>query len=902
MYIHYKGDRMLEVVNVTKTYGRGENAVEALKGVSLRFRNSEFVSVLGHSGCGKTTLLNIIGGLDHYTSGDLIINGTSTRYFTDGDWDTYRNHSIGFVFQSYNLIPHQSILSNVELALTLAGINRHERRRRAREALEQVGLGDQLHKKPNQLSGGQMQRVAIARALVNNPDILLADEPTGALDSETSVQIMNLLKEISEKKLVIMVTHNPELAEEYSTRIIRLADGLLIDDTNPYDGQEYNVSVERPRGRRTSMGLLTALALSFSNLMTKKGRTFLTSFAGSIGIIGIALILAVSTGVSAYINDIERNTMTSYPISIQQNTIDASSMLSSLMQNQDNKDRDPNKVYSTDVMLQMMSSMTTSITTNNLKDFKAWIDNNPEFLENCADIKYSYSTDLNTYLKQPDGSYKNSSAGMDELFDEMGGGFSKEMLQGMSAMMGSMGSVTGWTELVGTTETIQKDYEIVDGKYPEAVNEVVLIVDKNNQVSDYTLYALGIRNTDELKEYMKHAMQAYLTGTENTYKIPPTEYTFEELYSYEFKVMLDSDEYLLEDGVVRKLSHGNSDDQIIINQRLNEAQTLKIVGIVRPKDDTIASTSIGTIGYLPKLVNDIIEKSNASDVVMAQINNPEVDIFTGIRFDATGYTLDDFKMIVDMINKYPESLSIKLLMAMFPDSKEIISGYAESVPLSILQKIIDKLNEGRITTNTYEGNLKKLGWVDTENPSYINIYPKDFEAKERINELIAEYNSIQSKENKIVYTDTISILLNSVTTILDAISYVLIAFVSISLVVSSIMIGIITYISVLERTKEIGILRAMGASKRDVGRIFNAETIVVGFVAGLLGIGISLILIAITNVVLFNLTGITNLKAALNPLAAVALIGVSVILTLIAGLFPAGTASRQDPVVALRAE
>jgi putative ABC transport system permease protein len=892
---------MLEVVNVTKTYGRGENAVEALNGVSLRFRNNEFVSVLGHSGCGKTTLLNIIGGLDHYTSGDLIINGTSTRYFTDGDWDTYRNHSIGFVFQSYNLIPHQSILSNVELALTLAGINRHERRRRACEALEQVGLGNQLHKKPNQLSGGQMQRVAIARALVNNPDILLADEPTGALDSETSVQIMNLLKEIAQKKLVIMVTHNPELAEEYSTRIIRLADGLLVDDTNPYDGQEYNVSVARPRGRRTSMGLFTALSLSFSNLMTKKGRTFLTSFAGSIGIIGIALILAVSTGVSAYINDIERNTMTSYPISIQQNTIDTSSMLSSLMQNQDNKDRDPNKVYSSDVMIQMMSSMTTSITTNNLKDFKAWIDNNPEFLENCADIKYSYSTDLNTYLKQPDGSYKNSSAGMDELFDDMGG-VSKDMLQGMSAMMGSMGSVTGWTELVGTAETIQKDYEIVDGKYPEAINEVVLIVDKNNQVSDYTLYALGIRNTDELKEYMKHAMQAYLTGTENTYKIPATEYTFAELYSYEFKVMLDSDEYILEDGVVRKLLHSNADDRVIINQRLNEAQTLKIVGIVRPKDDTMAASSIGTIGYLPKLVSDIIDKSNSSDVVMAQINNPEVDVFTGLRFDATGYTLDDFKMIVDMINKYPESLSIKLLMAMFPNNKDIISNYAENVPLGILQKIIDKLNEGRVTTNTYDGNLKKLGWVDTENPSYINIYPKDFEAKERINELIAEYNAVQSKENKIVYTDTISILLSSVTTILDAISYVLIAFVSISLVVSSIMIGIITYISVLERTKEIGILRAMGASKRDVGRIFNAETIVVGFVAGLLGIGISLILIAITNVILLNLTGISNLQAALNPIAAVALIGVSVVLTLIAGLFPAGTASRQDPVVALRSE
>lgn len=891
---------MLEVLNVRKTYGRGDNAVEALKGVSLRFRNNEFVSVLGHSGCGKTTLLNIIGGLDHYTSGDLIINGTSTRYFTDGDWDTYRNHSIGFVFQSYNLIPHQSILSNVELALSLAGINRQERRRRARAALEQVGLAEHVHKRPNQLSGGQMQRVAIARALVNNPDIVLADEPTGALDSETSVQIMNLLQEIAKEKLVIMVTHNPELAEQYSTRIIRLADGLLVDDTNPYEGVEYGVSTSRPTGRRTSMGLLTALSLSFSNLMTKKGRTFLTSFAGSIGIIGIALILAVSTGVSAYIKDIERNTMSSYPISIHQNTVDTSSMMSSLMNRPDLDDRDPNKIYSSDVMIQMMSSMTTSVTTNNLKDFKEWIERTPEFGENCADIKYAYSVDLNTYLKQPDGTYKNSSAGMDELFDDMG--MDKGMMQTMSAMMGSMSSVTGWTELVGTTSTIQGDYELIDGKYPEHVDEVVLIVDKNNQISDYTLYVLGIRDAAELKEYMKHAMNAYLTGKENTYKIPPTEYTFDEIYSNEFKVLLDSDEYILENGIVRKLDANNAEDQVIINQRLNAATELKIVGIVRPKDDTMAMTNIGTIGYLPALLTDVVDRSNASDVVMAQINNPEVDVFTGIRFDAKGYTMEDFKVIVEAIEKNPESLTIRILTAMFPEYKDLILSYSEALPLNILQQVINHLNADRVTTNTYEGNLKKLGWVDTENPSYINIYPKDFESKDRINELIAEYNAGQTKENRIVYTDTIALLLSSVTTILDAISYVLIAFVSISLVVSSIMIGIITYISVLERTKEIGILRAMGASKRDVGRIFDAETIVVGFVAGLIGIGISLILILIANIVIFNLTGISNLKAVLEPGAAFGLIGISVLLTFIAGLFPAGTASKQDPVVALRSE
>ena len=881
---------MLELVNIGKTYGKDESAVEALKGVSIKFRENEFVSILGQSGCGKTTLLNIVGGLDQYTSGDLIINGVSTKDFGDADWDTYRNHSIGFIFQSYNLIPHQTVLANVELALTLSGISKAERRKRALKALDKVGLRVHVNKRPNQLSGGQMQRVAIARALINNPDILLADEPTGALDSETSVQVMELLKEIAKDRLVVMVTHNPELAEEYSTRIINLHDGNLVGDSNPFDGKiDYAQMLEiqrkqkmLQRRKKSSMSFMTAMSLSFNNLMTKKGRTFLTSFAGSIGIIGIALILAVSTGVNAYIHSIEENTMSSYPIQIQQNTLNASSMMSSLMQSaqQPNEPRDPNKIYSTEVMVTMMSSMTTSVATNDLNKFKQYIENTPRFKEYASDIIYKYDFDLNTYLLQEDGTYKNSSKGMNQLYSSMGmSGISMSMMQSMTSMMGSMGSVTGWTKLIGDANTIANDYELVDGRYPEKTNEIVLIVDQNNQISDYTLYVLGIRDFQEVREYMNHAINAYLNGTENTYKIESTSYTFDEIYDFSFKVLVDSDHYVLEDGKIRELDSKNEEDAKILNKRIEDAIDLKIVGILRPSDDSMAMANIGTIGYLSDLEDAAIEKGNNSDVVKAQLNNKEVDLFTGIRFDAKGYTIDDIPYLSEILEKI--------------NSTEVNA---------VISQILAEMNKGKVTTNTYSGNLDDLGYIDVDNPSSIAIYPKDFDAKDKITQLINDYNDKQSEKEKIVYTDTVALLMSSVTTIIDAISYVLIAFVAISLVVSSIMIGIITYISVLERTKEIGILRAIGASKKDIGRVFNAETLFVGLVAGLIGIACSLGLIVIINIILFHFTGIASLKAVLEPVPAVILVAISMLLTFVAGLFPSKTASNKDPVIALRTE
>ena len=909
---------MLELINIKKTYGKDEAAVQALKGVSIKFRESEFVSILGQSGCGKTTLLNIIGGLDQYTSGDLVINNISTKDYNDSDWDTYRNHSIGFIFQSYNLISHQTVLANVELALTLSGISKNERRKRAVQALDKVGLRSQMNKRPNQLSGGQMQRVAIARALINNPDILLADEPTGALDSETSVQVMDLLKEIAKDRLVIMVTHNPELAEQYSTRIINLHDGNLVGDSNPFDGVMSNEDLleiiearkASKKKKKSSMSFWTAMSLSFNNLMTKKGRTFLTSFAGSIGIIGIALILAVSTGVDAYIKSIEQSTMSSYPLQIQQNTMDPTSMMSSMMQSAEaaNQKREPGKIYSSQIMGQMLSTMTNSVATNNLKKFKAFLDSNTELKNLVTDIKYEYSPSWNMYLLQEDGTYKNSSQGLNDMYDSMGlTGTSKDMMTSMTALMGASASVTGWTELIGSSEYIASEYELVDGRFPNNINEIVLIVDQNNQVSDYTLYVLGIRDFSEIQKYMDEAIKAQLTGTKVEFDIPATDYTYEEIYNFEFKVLLNSDNYVLENDVIKKLDSNNSKDNEILNQRLEEAMELKIVGIIRPSEDTMNMANIGTIGYLSGLKDEIITKVNNSDVVRAQLKNKEVDMFTGIKFDSEGYTMDSFPLIKDLIEKYPGIDTSFIIDAIvdelnMPYLKDIITQYVPTNAESLMKMIINKLNENRITDNTYEENLKALGYVDIENPTSISIYPKDFEAKERINQIIAEYNSQQNEDDKIIYSDTVAVLMSSVTTIIDAISYVLIAFVAISLVVSSIMIGIITYISVLERTKEIGILRAIGASKRDIARVFNAETLFVGFVAGMIGIICSLGLIVIINIILYHFTGIANLQAVLEPVPAIILVIISMVLTFVAGLFPSKTASNKDPVIALRTE
>ena len=887
---------MLQLRDICKVYRTVSGDVPALRGVNITFRENEFVSILGQSGCGKTTLLNIIGGLDHYTSGDLIISGRSTREFRESDWDAYRNHSIGFIFQSYNLIPHQTVLSNVELALTLSGVSRAERRERAVQALEKVGLGDQLNKKPNQMSGGQMQRVAIARALVNDPEILLADEPTGALDSATSVQIMDLLKEIARDRLVIMVTHNPELAEQYSTRIIRLLDGRVVGDSNPCTEQEEAaaaaVPVENraeqkkrrdPKTRRTSMSFFTALALSFNNLMTKKGRTFLTSFAGSIGIIGIALILSVSQGVNAYIASVEQSTMASYPLSIQESTMDTASLLSSLMgNNQGSAEREDGRIYSNDVMVSMMQAMSSGLTTNDMASLKHYIQESGAFDPYVTDIKYIYKADLNTYSITYDESgnvvYKENLRDFSELMQAIGvttaGGGSASSSASMTSMFGSStSSAMAWSELIGDNDYLSSQYNLVDGRLPQNKYEVVLIVDKDHEVSDYILYMLGIRDTAELKEFVKESQAAAAEGRENTYKIPPASYTYADIYAHTFKALPESERYTVRAGLIAEAST----EQLFARQQ--EAPELRIVGIISPAEDAAAS-SIGAIGYRSDLMPELIRRNNESDVVKLQQRNPDKDMFTGYPF--AEYTLED-------------APALRAMMAAMGVPADTLAGMSDA-------QIVALANANRDDA-TYAGNLEKLGYVDTEKPSSILIYPKDFEAKDKIGEILSAYNDAQTDNaKKITYTDTVALLMNSVTTIINAISYVLIAFVAISLVVSSIMIGIITYISVLERTKEIGILRAIGASRGNVSNVFNAETLTVGFGAGVIGILVTLVLNIIINIILHALTGIPTLNAVLPFGAAVILVGISMFLTFIAGLIPSGMAARKDPVVALRTE
>lgn len=864
---------MLNLKNIVKTYKTGNENVDALRGVSLRFRKNEFVSILGQSGCGKTTLLNIIGGLDRYTSGDLVICGKSTKEFRDSDWDNYRNRSVGFVFQSYNLIPHQTVLANVELALTLSGVSKSERRRRAKEALKKVGLADQLKKKPNQMSGGQMQRVAIARALVNDPEILLADEPTGALDSATSVQIMELLKEVAKDRLVIMVTHNPDLAKEYSTRIIKLFDGKVTDDSDPYtDEMAVAVQSNKKTGKKKkpSMNFFTALSLSFNNLLTKKGRTVMTAFAGSIGIIGIALIMSVSSGVSDYITGIEESTMASYPITVNEMTMDTTSLISSFMSSNNNseKEQEEGRIYSNDVMTQIIESMTAGITTNNMTDFMEYIETGSDIKEYTNDVKYTYLADLNVYL-DTDGGYKKGIKNIFEMYSELG------IDMGDASSMSPMSSASSvWTELVGTSEYIAETYEVVSGRYPEKDNEVVLIVDGNDQISDYTLYSLGIRDTEELKNYLKESQKALAEGKEYDGKIESKDYSYEELMSYKFRVLTDSDYYSYDEdkNIISEIS------DIALNEKLDDATVLTIVGIVRPADDDLASSQTGSIGYTSGLMRSLVEKSNNNPVVKAQLDNKDTDLFTGLSFEKKEYTADEIRAYLSNDPEMAQYVSM-------PD--EMLIQYSTS----FMQ-----------TQATYDTNLEKLGYVDTDKPSVINIYPKDFDAKDKITDLISEYNDKAKEEDKITYTDTVAMLMSSVTTIVNAISYVLIAFVAISLIVSSIMIGIITYISVLERTKEIGILRSIGASKRDVSRVFNAETTIVGLTAGAFGIGITLLLLIPINAVIHYLTGISSLTAVLPVTGAVTLILISVLLTVIAGLMPSSYAAKRDPVVALRTE
>ena len=867
---------MLQLKNITKNYLSGDNEVQALKGIDIEFRENEFVSILGQSGCGKTTLLNIIGGLDRYTSGDLIINGKSTKEFKDKDWDTYRNHSVGFVFQSYNLIPHQTVLANVELALTISGVGKAERKKRAIEALQKVGLGDQLNKKPNQMSGGQMQRVAIARALVNDPDILLADEPTGALDSKTSVQVMEILKEISKDKLIIMVTHNPELAKKYSSRIVKLLDGKIIDDSNPYKSSEEDVKKARnkkDKSGKASMKFTTAVRLSLNNLMTKKGRTFLTSFAGSIGIIGIALILSLSHGMQSYINRVEEDTLSSYPLTIQEASIDVTSMLEAMMGNGEKEEHNDNKIYSRPIVNNILETVSTKLQTNNLEEFKKYLESGDTNIKDYINaIQYEYNLNLNIYKQNEDKTYQQVNPS--KVFDELGFGEMMESRQSTSSMMSGSMTMTQtdvWNEMLDNQNLLQSQYDVLAGKWPTKYNEVVLIVDENNEVSDYTLYSLGIKDIKELNESMEK-----IKNKEKVEAGESESYSYDDLLNYKFKILLNTDYYKESGNAWQDMSN---DDEYMKNV-VDNAEEITIVGIIKPNEENVSSSGAGMIGYTKELKEYVINKINETEIVKEQKENPNINVFTGIEFPKNQNSSFDYSQLTDEQRMYMSTLSEAELA-------ELMKNYAEN------------------STATYDSNLSTLGVVDLNKPSTINIYPKDFESKDMITTRISEYNDKQTndgkEENVITYTDIVGVMMSSVSTIINVISYVLIAFVGISLVVSSIMIGIITYISVLERTKEIGILRSIGASKKDVSRVFNAETLIIGLVAGLIGIVVTLLLNIPINMIIKSIVGISNISK-LPTAGAIILVVISVGLTMIAGLIPARFAAKRDPVEALRTE
>ena len=895
---------MLELNDIKKDYVSGSTTVSALKGINLRFRDCEFVSILGQSGCGKTTMLNIIGGLDKYTSGDLKINGVSTKNYKDRDWDFYRNNSIGFVFQSYNLIPHQTVLSNVELALTLSGVSKAERKKRAIEALEKVGLGEQIHKKPNQMSGGQMQRVAIARALVNNPDILLADEPTGALDTETSVQIMEILKEISKDRLIIMVTHNPELAKDYSTRIVRLLDGVITDDSNPYSLEDMEADIRAKedakvkasekktkksgKKQKTSMSFFTALSLSFNNLMTKKTRTILTAFAGSIGIIGIAMILSISNGIQLYIDRVQRDTLSSYPITLQAESIDISSMVSSMTGNSDSEEHEnKTKIYSNDIMGDMINTMVKEVKSNNLSEFKKYIENGGSDIKSyVSDIQYSYDVPLNIYMKDTSNGVEqlNPSTMFDSIYGEGATSTSSAMSSGMGMGMFSNSSV--WNQLLGNQQVLDEQYDVLAGHWPENYNEVVLVADKNNEVDDYTLYSLGLKDPEEVRTLFKKMMVGESYETEKD-----TSYTFDEILDTEFKLVMPTDMYKYND-VTGTWDDYSKDDKYMTNV-VNNGTDIKVCGIIRPTDDAVSTSLSSGIGYTAKLTEYIIEQVKNSEIAKAQLADTSVDVFTGVPFDNDRNT----EITMDDVNAYMATLSPEESAQM----QAMTSGMSDD---QILQLFSASL-KARTTDATLDSNKSKLGITDLDTPSQIDIYATDFDSKEKVQNIIKDYNKLQQddgkEENVINYTDYVGIMMSSVSTIINAISYVLIAFVAISLIVSSIMIGIITYISVLERTKEIGVLRSIGASKKDVSRIFNAETLIEGFVSGALGIVVTLLLCIPANALIKHLTDISNV-AQLPVAGGVILIIISMFLTFIAGLIPAKLAAKKDPVVALRSE
>ena len=856
---------MLKLIDIKKEYIMSSEVVHALKGVSITFRNNEFVSILGPSGCGKTTLLNIIGGLDRYSSGDLVINGVSTKKYKDKDFDTYRNHKIGFVFQSYNLISHLNVLSNVELALTLSGVSKAERRARAIDVLKRVGLEDQLYKKPNQMSGGQMQRVAIARALINDPEIILLDEPTGALDSKTSVEIMELIKEIASDKLVIMVTHNPELAEEYSSRIIKLRDGRVIDDSNPYEKENTLKSEED--NSKTSMSFFTALRLSFNNLLTKKGRTFLTAFAGSIGIIGIALILSLSNGVQSYIDGVEEDTLSSYPITIERDAVDFGGLLEEMMKiAQTDDDNDSGKIRSKNIMNDMLETMTSDKNSNNLERFKDYIDSNKEFLNNTSNIQYGYSLKINVYNEDINDEIVRVNP--NDIVDKMG--LSNAFEMSSSVMSESyMNTNDVWQELYNDEELLNSQFEIVKGKMPSKYNEVALVVDSNDEISDYTLYALGYLDQDELIDNMNKLLKGEKVKASKEHS-----YDYDDFIGDKFKLVLNTDYYDKVNGIWTD----KSDDEKYIKAMLEDKEELEIVGIIKPTSSTNNVLMYGGIGYTDELTEYVVNQIHEQDIVKEQLENKDVNVFTGTKFNKD----EEFSL---------SSLS--------PSQQQYLMGLSDEEKLEFYEKY-KKYSEA-----TYESNLESLGYVDLENPSIINIYAKDFDSKEKVADLIEDYNkdvkASGDEEDIINYTDLVGVMMSSVKKIINMISYVLIAFVAVSLVVSSIMIGIITYISVLERTKEIGILRSLGASKKDISRVFNAETFIVGLISGLIGIGVTILITIPANIIVYNLTDVENI-AVLPVVGGVILVIISVVLTLIAGLIPSKIASRKDPVEALRTE
>ena len=1024
---------MLSLKNIKKNYKMGDTVVEALKGVSVDFRENEFVAVLGQSGCGKTTLLNIIGGLDRYTDGDLIIDGVSTKKYRDRDWDTYRNHKIGFVFQSYNLIPHQTVLSNVELALTLSGVSKSERRKRALDVLEKVGLKDQVKKKPNQMSGGQMQRVAIARALINDPDILLADEPTGALDSETSIQIMEILKEISKDKLIIMVTHNPELAEKYANRTIRLVDGNITGDSNPYVSDQP-LKDQPDKVRKTSMSFFTAMSLSLNNLMTKKGRTILTSFAGSIGIIGIALILSLSNGVQEYINDIQHDTLASYPIQIDESSTDISSFLTvsggnMIDEANERANRSKDRIYTDDRMGDILEGMYAQTNTNDLKSFKEFLDGNKDIAKYVTNIEYSYGgLTLQVFSETEDGIKR---VNPNNVLDEIGFGSVSGMFSLRSQVSSSSSDINVFSEITDNENMFNAKYELVAGKKPENYNEAVLIIDKNNEITDFTLYALGMKDPSELRNAVRDMMQKKDKNKIDKVEESP-DYAYEDFIGKTFSVVPNSDLYKKDENGLWQLM---TDDEDFMKDVCEDAVKLKIVGIIREKE---RSTSIsGTIGYKKELTAYISEKINESEIVKEQQEKEEYDVFNGLPFESTAAgdkaeaeakekaeqkkrELEDLrnqlteaaekmKELEEMRAQYeaaaaaapdmetimasltpeqqaalaqmtpeeqqqyiasmmpagaempemPEMPDMSSIIAMLPeDQQEALNAMTPEEQMAYIMQMsgedsgmalptdpalgninianfdmsafdISNISEdqmsffmsmsdeqrdelmkqfssmGRksevVSSSSQFDNLKALGVISMDTPSSIAIYPIDFEAKERVTDIIKQYNSTVDEDHQITYTDVVGLLMSSVTDIINAISYILIAFVAISLIVSSIMIGIITYISVLERTKEIGILRSIGASKKDISRVFNAETTIIGFISGAIGILVTVILIIPINIIIENMTEIANL-ASLPPFAAVILIAISIVLTLIAGLFPSGVAAKKDPVVALRTE